>query len=144
MALVRGSFAMILSLAAPQILTKRRLLGFLSPLKRSMGLHFTVDKNPISQERKEDQLLHAMLSVYGGDKPGIVHKVTRLLAKSNVNVTQVNTKLVESAEKPIYVMVLEVDIPRSIGMGRLNRALKALGKQIGVDITLRSHDVVEF
>ena len=144
MTLVRGSFAIILSLAAPEKLTQRRLLGLLLPLKRSMGLFFTVAKSPVKSAPKLEHSVHALLSVYGADKPGIVHKVTKVLAKDKVNITQVNTRLVEDLERPIYVMVLELDIPRQAGFGKVQRALKALGKEIGIDITLRRHDVVEF
>jgi glycine cleavage system transcriptional repressor len=144
MALVRGSFAMIVALSAPEKLTRRRLLGLLSPLKRSTGLSFTVERNPVGPPARPKPLVHALLSVYGADKPGIVHKVTTLLLKDKINITQVNTRLVEGLERPIYIMILELDIPRRASFDKVHRALKALGKKIGVDITLRRHEVVEF
>ena len=52
-----------------------------------------------------------IISVYGADRPGIVYSVARELARLQVNVTDLNTQVVGAKDRPVYMMVLEVDIP---------------------------------
>lgn len=148
MAQVRGTFAMILSLSAPAGFTSQKLLGRLSSLKKSMGFAFTVEKNLSTKAGKTGAMTHAILSVYGGDKPGIVHQVASLLAKERVNITQVNTKLVERKDpslknKTLYVMVMEVDVPVSLGLAPVKSKLERLAQNLGVDISFLPHEPLE-
>ena len=148
MAQVRGTFAMILSLTVPAQLTQKKLLQKLSSLKRSMGLAFTAEKNPTKSLPKPVRSKHAIISVYGGDKPGIVHRVTKILAQDKINITQVNTKLVEHkdptlSQKTLYVMVMEVDVPESVALDSVKEKLQQLAKSLGVDINLLPHEPLE-
>jgi predicted amino acid-binding ACT domain protein len=67
---------------------------------------------------KEEEVVHEkafsgqphIISVYGADRPGIVYMVTKELAGRKVNITDLNTQVVGSKDRPVYVMVLEVDI----------------------------------
>lgn len=48
-----------------------------------------------------------MVSVYGADRPGIVHAVAQALAERGINVTDLTTHVLEG-EQPVYAMLLEV------------------------------------
>ena len=79
-----------------------------------------------------------MLSVLGSDKPGIVHKVSKLLADSKVNITDLNTKVIgREGEKNVYAMVIEVEIPASLPPATLQSKLSRLAKSLKVDISSR-------
>ena len=77
-----------------------------------------------------------MLSVYGSDHPGIVYRVVRLLSSHAINVTDMNTRVIGPSKKPIYVMVLEVEIPKKVKIEGLKTALRKLQKALNVDIAL--------
>lgn len=94
------------------------------------------------------------ISVYGADRPGIVYRVSQLLAHQRVNITDVSTHLsavpsgtgqagrtsrpTGKKALPLYLMVLEVELPRRVSPGGLEQQLRKLAKRLGVDVTLRS------
>jgi len=78
-----------------------------------------------------------VLSVYGADKPGIVFKVAELLSKRAVNMLDLDTRLVGRAGRPIYAMLLEVQVPDGLTETQLREDLDALGRDLLVDISLR-------
>lgn len=51
-----------------------------------------------------------VLSVYGTDRPGIVHAVAQRLATHGVNVTDLTTRVLQG-ERPVYAMMMEVSVP---------------------------------
>jgi glycine cleavage system transcriptional repressor len=84
-----------------------------------------------------------MISVYGADRPGIVYRVTRELAERKVNITDLNSKLVGSEARPVYVMMLEAVLPEGVDEDEIKRVMKELQSELKVDITVRSITPVE-
>jgi glycine cleavage system transcriptional repressor len=79
-----------------------------------------------------------MLSVYGADHPGIVHAVSECLAEREVNITDLETRLVGGDDgSPLYVMMIEVALPAEMEIEELERALAAVGGEQSLDVTLR-------
>ena len=60
--------------------------------------------DPAPPETAPDHLL----TVYGADKPGIVHQVTSRLAALGVNITDMDTRVAGMENAPVYVMLLEL------------------------------------
>jgi glycine cleavage system transcriptional repressor len=85
-----------------------------------------------------------MLSVYGADRPGIVAKVARVVANHEGNITDVNTRVIGSSERPVYVMLLEIQLPTEQNPMPLETALEALKPELGVDISFRSIEPIRF
>ena len=54
-----------------------------------------------------------------------------------------NTKLVGSDERPVYVMMLETILPKDLSLEELTEAMKGLQKELQVDISVRSITPVE-
>src|SRR2546425_7013519 len=57
------------------------------------------------------QTPNVMLSVYGADRPGIVAAVARAVADHGGNITDLNTRVIGSPDRPVYAMVLEIHVP---------------------------------
>lgn len=74
-----------------------------------------------------------VLSVYGSDRPGIVHAVTTVLAVRHVNVTDLATHVLEG-DRPVYAMVLEVSLPVDLDQDDLVAAVRAEVAQVEVSI----------
>jgi glycine cleavage system transcriptional repressor len=75
-----------------------------------------------------------VVSVHGADRPGIVHRVTAVIAGAGGNITDLSTRLAGD----LYVLVAEVDL---VGDPEpLTSALTALGAELGVDAHLRPAD----
>jgi glycine cleavage system transcriptional repressor len=81
-----------------------------------------------------------IVSVYGSDHPGIVHKISTVLAENSVNITDVNTLVIDENDDPVYAMLLEVTIPRHLDPGALDGALQAMASEVGVEASLRPVD----
>ena len=54
-----------------------------------------------------------MVTVYGVDHPGIVHAAATALAGRSVDITDLNTRLLEDDDgDPLYVLMMEVAATR--------------------------------
>ena len=84
-----------------------------------------------------------MISVYGSDKPGIVYRVTKELGARSVNITDLNTKLVGTEERPVYVMMLEAVMPDEMEPEEIEAIMNSIKTEMNVDISVRSITPVE-
>jgi len=75
-----------------------------------------------------------LLSVHGGDRPGIVSNLVAEVAKVGGNITDLTTRLAGE----LYVLIAEVDLPASVDPAALEQALAAVASELGVDVTLRA------
>lgn len=141
--LLGGQYAMIQIISHPTIDSTDELAAAFAPLEAT-GLSAFV--RPIEPEKLQRQAIGGdiyMISVYGSDKPGIVYRVAKELSERNVNITDLNTKLVGSEARPVYVMMLEAVLPENVDEAELTRVLMALKGELQVDITIRSITPVE-
>lgn len=81
-----------------------------------------------------------ILRVYGADRTGIVHAVTSLLSERGLNITDLNTRVIPGAGGPVYVMMLEVDLPSEGVAESLRPALARLARELDVEIALAALD----
>ena len=81
-----------------------------------------------------------VVSVYGADRPGIVHAVSAALAEAGVNITDLETKLTGSSESPVYVMVLEVALGGA-NPENIEAALRRAGGEDDLEVSLRALDL---
>jgi glycine cleavage system transcriptional repressor len=96
---------------------------------RELGLDY-IYVHPIGDAEAAAPEPTHLLSVYGGDHPGIVAAVTAALAALGVNITDLQTRLAGN----VYVMLLELVIP---GDADVEEAVAAVGREQGVDVSLR-------
>src|SRR5207248_2852606 len=79
-----------------------------------------------------------MVTVYGLDHPGIVHGAAEALANANVDITDLNTRLVEDeGEESLYALIMEVAVPARASAAELEATLQAVGESEGVEVTVR-------
>ena len=73
------------------------------------------------------------------DHAGIVFKVCRLLADRKVNIIDMETHRVLSAESgtPLFEMDMEVEVPRSISEQGLREDLHRLANELMIDLVLK-------
>jgi glycine cleavage system transcriptional repressor len=84
-----------------------------------------------------------VIHVYGADRKGIIHRITRRLADENVNITNLHTEVVHHAT-PLYVMMIEVEIPSYVDAARLERELAEIGREIEVTVDMKPKDDARF
>jgi len=143
--ILSGQFAMILVVFHPSFQDKKELDAAFEEVRARMRLLVTVHAlrdEEIVREKVFSGRPH-IISVYGADRPGIVYSVAKELAARRVNITDLNTQVVGSKERPVYVMVLEVDIPEEVDMKDLEREFERLRKELSVSITVRPIETLE-
>ena len=130
MTILRGHFAMTLLVATTE--PAEQVERALAPLTADGSLVVDVPPLPDEPDDAAPGIPH-LLTVHGGDRPGIVSAVTRVVADAGGNVTDLTTRL----SGDLYVVVAEVDLPPSADVERLEARLREVGYRLGVGVTLR-------
>jgi glycine cleavage system transcriptional repressor len=135
MSILRGHFAMMLVVAAPEGVSQAELESALGGPAADLDLVVAVraidDDVPSSPEGES-----WTVSVYGADRPGIVHRVASLLAAEGVNIVDLTTRVIGDSGRPVYAMILEVTLPAGYEAGALQGKLRDLAGELGVECSL--------
>lgn len=137
MAILRGHFAVMLIVAVPEEVERDELEARLGRVRDDLGLE-AIAVSPVEEVGEGPRPSH-VLSVYGSDHPGIVASVSSLLAEREISITGLETRLGGGAEKPVYVMLMEI----ALGDGdpaSLESAVGELGGKEGLEVSLRELD----
>jgi glycine cleavage system transcriptional repressor len=140
-----GEFAMILIISLKKPYSKARLLDELKPICDSLGMTLgvrTLHSDEVARQEPDGEI--CMVSVYGADQPGIVYRVTKELAARNINITDLNTKLIGTEAEPVYVLMLEIALPEGESAEGVEQTLAALKKELNVEIGVRVITPVAF
>ena len=138
-----GQFAMILIIAHPTHESKEAFVGDFAPLEEGGLSVFVRTLKPGGETRPHLEGEISMISVYGSDKPGIVYRVTKELGERQVNITDLNTKLIGTEARPVYVMMIEAVLPDNLDSADLATVMNGLKQELQVDITVRNITPVE-
>ena len=136
MARLGGDFVIMLMLQLPEGTTAQQLAEQMGDVRRKTQLTLDVsDLRPEEVERQPESPKHLIL-VYGSDAPGIVAKVTSILADRNININNLRTNVVHR-DTPLYVMTIEVEIPPFVNQGELQKQFQTVASEIGVQVELK-------
>ena len=134
MTLLRGHFAMMLVCKGEtSSVDIERALAFLT---EDGSLDVSVREVPEEQlERGSAQGAGPsyVLTVHGGDRPGIVSAVVGEVARTGGNITDLTTRLAGD----LYLLIAEVDLPTGTDVEALTEALSSVADGLGVGATLR-------
>ena len=130
MTLLRGHFAMTLVCAGET--ASADVEAALAPLGADGTLTVAVREVP---QEGQDAVVGApyVLSVHGGDRPGIVSRVAGAVARGGGNIPDLTTRLAGD----LYVLVAEVDLPAAVDVDALQMSLRTAAAELGVDVALR-------
>jgi ACT domain-containing protein len=79
-----------------------------------------------------------IVTVTGADRVGIVARLATVMAKANVNIVDINQKIMED----YFVMTMAVDIGRaSVDMGQIRKRLDQVGKQMALKIMIQDENI---
>ncbi|TWG95097.1 glycine cleavage system transcriptional repressor [Nocardioides sp. J9] len=130
MTLLRGHFAMMLlcrgAVAASDV------EGSLAPL--AAGGDLDVSVRPVVDEVAPGSGGTSwVLTVHGGDRPGIVSEVVGQVAQAGGNITDLTTRL----SGDLYLLVAEIALPEGADATGVEAAIRAAAERVGVTATLR-------
>lgn len=80
----------------------------------------------------------SFITVIGKDKKGIVAKVSNLLYKNNINIEDINQKVMEG----FFVMTMLVDVRGyKYPIQKLNSGLGRIGREMGLKVQLQHENI---
>ena len=138
MTILGGQFAIVLlveTAAEPAALENS-----LAAATADLGLVVAV--RPVGEGSSSAPATH-MLSVYGADRPGIVHAVATALAERNVNVTDLTTRVLEG-DRPVYAMLLEISLPEGTSGEELAAALRQREEPDAIEASIHPLEIDTF
>ena len=140
MAILGGEFALVVLVGGPRERLEAVKLAA-GAIASDLGLLVQFKETRIGL-RKPDPAgaMPYRLTAVAMDHPGIVHKVTHLLAEHGVNVADLETRLSYAPDSgtPIFSLHLEAQVPASLSLARLRQALEALSASENIDLDLRA------
>jgi len=141
MSLLRNHFALLLLFSTEREEVNQKLSFALKRLGGEKNL--TVFYSPITFEeaypKTKEQTDRFKITTSGVDHAGIVFKVCRLLADRKVNIIDMETHRVLSAESgtPLFEMDMEVEVPKSVSEPGLREDLHRLANELMIDLVLK-------
>ncbi|RMH51677.1 MAG: amino acid-binding protein [Zetaproteobacteria bacterium] len=134
MTALRGAFTIMMIVRLPEGLGIASLKAALADLEQRTGL--TVHARPLDAEEaaRDAPGPDCVVTVTGGDRPGIVHAVAEAIADGNGSIVDLSTSTVrldEDSTEEHYIMALEVACDDCAG---LKRRLGPVADALGVDI----------
>jgi glycine cleavage system transcriptional repressor len=141
MSLLRNHFALLLLFSTEREEVNQKLSAGLKRLEWEKKL--TVFYSPIPLEEahpKAKEETHPFkITTSGVDHAGIVFKVCRLLADKGINIADMKTHRVLSAESgtPLFEMDIDIEVPVSISEVGLRENLHHLANDLMIDLVLR-------
>lgn len=137
-------FAVILLVSAPGEFPMEALRADFAALEASHDMLILIKPAPeLVGPGASDSGKPYMVSVAGQDRSGITLRVSRMLADLDVNITDLNAQIIVGEEGPVYIMMVEVELPeRPESENTVRAALRELADELGVDIRLRPLETV--
>lgn len=107
-------------------------------LEREKGITAFIRPVQAAEPQPKGDIQTKTIRVEGQDQAGIVYKVSRFLADSQINIKTLNSEVTLSPESgtAIYSMTLVVEIPAKLPLPTLEDGLGQIGEQLNVDVTL--------
>jgi glycine cleavage system transcriptional repressor len=130
MTLLRGHFAMMLVCAGSA--SGAEIESALAPLTDDGNLTVTVREVP-EEHAWATEGTSWVLTVHGGDRPGIVSSIVGEVAKVGGNITDLTTRL----SGDLYLLIAEIDLPAATDVAAVEASIKAAAASLGVGATLR-------
>jgi glycine cleavage system transcriptional repressor len=135
MANLRGQFALVMLVEGEEAVLTRVREG-LPAAAEKMGLTVTFAGQGPAPEKVQG--LPFRLKTYSMDQPGIVHRVSEILRKHDVNIEELETRL-ESAPfmgSPIFTLELLMHVPAKTRVKALRREIEAACEELNCDFDL--------
>ncbi|HVE67266.1 MAG TPA: ACT domain-containing protein [Solirubrobacteraceae bacterium] len=138
MSILRGRFTMMLVVGSPDGVSVDAIAPALDAVRDALDLDALSFEpvTPADAEAPADPT--HIVTVYGVDHPGIVAAVASALAGAEVNITDLETRLVSDDHgEDLYAMMLEVAPPGGASAADLEAALRATREEQGVEVSIR-------
>ena len=116
----------------------KSLREMVDPVAQSLGLRLHVDGIEGGLHRHVNP--DVRITVHGADRAGIVSQVTGALAEAGLNITDLESDVGGSEDKPFYI--LHVEGQALEGVEALRSALETVAKDDGIQVSISEIDTM--
>lgn len=142
---LKNDFAVLLLVALPEGADPSQASAALDQEAKVLGL--TIIARVLEPDEWESNTSRTgsnhTLVLYGADKPGLVHRVSEVAAKTGLNIIDLRSQLTGTESKPVYSMVLELDAPDPVSAERFKAELERLQQELKVDLVFSPSEADE-
>jgi glycine cleavage system transcriptional repressor len=141
--ILQSQFVGIFIATLPDTLEAEDLLTSLWDTLDPLGLfvHLTLLKKPVVLPHPPGEPF--VITTIGPDKPGLVAGVTDVLARHEVNITNLKAVFRGDEQHPEYFMIYEVEVPLSVEHDVFRTALYERAQALGLEINLQHREIFE-
>ena len=137
MSRLHGQFAVMLIVSVPDGTAVDGLQRNLDEAGRTLGLD-AVTVCPVSELERGPNPTH-VVTVYGADRPGIVHEAARVMAERDIDITDLKTRRTASGEGHLYTLMMEVAVDGD--PSELEQAVSDMATATGVDASVTELEI---
>jgi glycine cleavage system transcriptional repressor len=130
MTILRGHFAMMLVVAGPAGVGTADLEAGLDLVAGRLDLQVSVREVTDEVTAAEGGGARYAAAVYGADRPGLVARVTEALAAHQVNIVDLQTRVVGEPD-PVYAMHFDLEVPAARA-AQVEADLRGVAEELGV------------
>ena len=136
MAQLGGEFALLLLVSGPEA-AATAVEQVAGPLGDRLGLRVLLKRTGRGAQR---DFLPYRISVTGFDRPGIVLRISEILARRGVNVASLESRLAYAplSGTPLFVLEADLQVPSEVALSELRRELSAQCDEENLDLSLES------
>ncbi|MCF7973288.1 MAG: ACT domain-containing protein [Phycisphaerae bacterium] len=89
---------------------------------------------------KQDTTQIGIITVIGADRVGIIAALANAMAKNNINILDVNQRIMET----FFVMTMAVDLTEAtVGMDKIKKQLDRVAQTLSLNITIQNERIFE-
>jgi glycine cleavage system transcriptional repressor len=131
-------FAIILLFTGKGDSLEDQLLKDCRRLEREKGITAFIRSVEAREKEKQIKFFKKTIKAEGIDQTGIVFKVSRFLAKNNINIENLASRRFTSPESgtPLYFMEIKVQVPEKISIELLEKGLSQVGEELNLEISV--------
>jgi len=133
MTILRGHFAMMLVVTGPAGSVAGELEARLDPVAERLDLQISVRAVTDEVTAAAGGGARYAAAVYGADRPGLVARVSEVLAALQVNIVDLQTRVVGDPD-PVYAMHFELEVPAGRA-AQVEADLRAVAGELGVEVS---------
>jgi glycine cleavage system regulatory protein len=121
--------------------TKQFAAG-LNRLAKRMGLVLNVKEMEVVRGKSSGSERSAIITASGADQTGILYRLSSVLAKLKVNISDLTSRQIPSPQKQtLYVVMIEVTLPKGLSLENLRGALNRIAAPMHLDVSVREISV---
>lgn len=137
MTILAGEFAMMVIVDLPPNMAPANLEQALSEVERRFDLGVTLKRLDEEEMRYHvsPEAKNWAVTIYGGDRKGMLHHVASLMARKGVSITELKTKVLGGMEGA-GIISMKVLAPPEVELAEMRSQLHDVANRFGVEVSI--------